>query len=158
MKIYIYQRLDNDQNLFEKISSKRKDVYDFAIKDIKSFFGSELGEKPSDPNNDDSEPIPMKVEEWDIEDAIELINYCQIDNKYPQLLLRFSSVNVDENNTISDDKVNEWLNKIPKNQYKYLYDWTNDYNNATVDSMTLHDIIRLILESDDEEFLKVLLE
>lgn len=107
MKIYIYQRLNNDSELFEKISDKYEDVYDFAIKDIKSFFGSELGTKPSDSENDESEPVPMKIEEWDIEEAIDLINYVMTDSKKPELFLRFSEKIISESFDIDLDKINK---------------------------------------------------
>jgi len=84
MKIFIYQRLDQDNKLLEKISTKRKEVEEFALNDLRSIFGNELGTHPDTGR-------PMTLEDWGIEDAIDLIWHCNYDLDQPQNLLRFIS-------------------------------------------------------------------
>lgn len=86
MKIFIYQRLDQDDELFEKISVDRKDVETFALEDLKSYFGNELGG-----TNPDTGKI-MTLEDWGVEDAIDLIWYCNYELDSPLKLLRFNEI------------------------------------------------------------------
>ena len=81
MKIYIYQRLDIENKLFEKISKDRKEVEDFAFNDLIAIAGDELGTNP-----DTGET--MKMRDWDLIDAIDIIWHCE----YPINLLRFNEI------------------------------------------------------------------